>query len=98
MDLSSTLTDSSSTLKERVPRRPSNLTLSSFTGVSPEPSPTRSRCTRYTSMSSTSRETLTPEWFMFVGKERKRFHANRTLAPYPFPCGLEELSRYALKQ
>jgi hypothetical protein len=47
-----------------------------------------------TSISSSSHVTLTPERFVYVGPERKRFHANRGQAPYPLPCGLEELSRY----
>jgi hypothetical protein len=83
-------------LKDGFPRRPSNLTVSSgsINLQSPEPSPTRSRYTMDTSISSSSHVTLTPERFVYVGPERKRFHANRGQAPYPLPCGLEELSRY----
>jgi hypothetical protein len=33
--------------------------------------------------------------FVFIGPEKKRFHKNRDQAPYPLPCGLEELSRLA---
>jgi len=84
-------------------RRPSNLALSfdSSTTQSPEPSPTRTRFTREPSETSLPQST-TPSLtsndivkgpFRFVGPEKQRYHASRLEAPYPLPCGLEELSR-----
>jgi len=79
---------------ERVPRRPSNLTLSStISTISGEPSPTKSRVTEGTSPSYSFSGCVTQGPFTFVGPERRRFHAGRDKAPYPIPCGLEELSR-----
>ena len=79
------------------PRRPSTLTVSTVSssrgiggGRSPEPSPTRSR---YGSTSERE-DVIVQGPFMYVGPERKRFHAQRNEAPYPLPCGMEELSRY----
>ena len=79
------------------PRRPSTLTVSTVSssrGIggarSPESSPTRSRyvCT------GDREDVIVQGPFIYVGPERKRFHAQRDEAPYPLPCGLEELSRY----
>jgi hypothetical protein len=78
------------------PRRPSNLTVSSRTSSkahSPEPSPTKSRFTENGDMAHGDITGIVKGPFMYVGPEMKRFHAKRTEAPYPLPCGLEELSR-----
>jgi hypothetical protein len=74
----------------RGPRRPSQLTMSTMSsGIhTPEPSPTRSR---QLDSGETVEEDNGP--FVFIGPEKKRFHKNRKQAPYPLPCGLEELSR-----
>jgi hypothetical protein len=82
---------------EQLLRRPSTLTVSTVNssrgiggGRSAEPSPTRSRYG-----STSEREGVIVQGpFRYVGPERKRYHAHRNEAPYPFPCGLEELSRY----
>src|SRR5579871_1578760 len=78
---------------DRGVRRPSALTLASSTGStgnrSAEPSPTRSRFTETTEPNQSVQQGP----FVFVGPGRKRFHAERIKAPYPLPCGLEELSR-----
>lgn len=75
-------------------RRPSTLTLSSRSLKSPEPSPTRSRDSEGELGRTATAEQESWGPFTFVGPERKRFHANRQHAPYPFPCGMEELSRF----
>jgi hypothetical protein len=83
------------------PRRPSTTltvsTASSSKGIgggrSAEPSPTRSR---YGSTSEWE-DVIVQGPFMYVGPERKRFHAQRNEAPYPLPCGMEELSRYKFR-
>ena len=79
------------------PRRPSTLTVSTISssrgaggGRSPEPSPTRSR---YGSTNGEREDFIVQGPFMYVGPERKRYHAQRNEAPYPLPCGMEELSR-----
>ena len=81
------------------PPRPSTLTVSPSRSVkSAEPSPTMT-LTRHLEegMSrKTSVEADASGHFSFVGPQRKRFHANRLEAPYPYPCGLEELSRFDL--
>src|ERR1700736_4565408 len=79
-------------------RKPTHLKTLSRSGSvqSQEPSPTKSRFADPMSVRSASLVNVTPDpLFVFVGPERKRFHANRGEAPYPFPCGLEELSRYS---
>jgi len=74
-------------------RRPSNLTVSttaSWKSRSPDSSPTKSRFRQ----GSDGETGIIQGPFMYVGPQRKRFHAQRNEAPYPIPCGLEELSRY----
>ena len=76
--------------------RPSNLTLSSITSSkahSPEPSPTKSRFRENGDMANDMMTGIVKGPFMYVGPEKKRFHAKRSEAPYPLPCGLDELSR-----
>ena len=78
------------------PRRPSNLTVSSITSSkahSPEPSPTKSRFRENGDIGTGVMTGIVKGPFMYVGPEKKRFHAKRSEAPYPLPCGLEELSR-----
>jgi hypothetical protein len=80
----------------RASRRPSNLTLSSKTSSkarTPEPSPTKSRFRENGDMPNDMITGIVKGPFMYVGPEKKRFHAKRSEAPYPLPCGLEELSR-----
>jgi hypothetical protein len=89
-------------LKEQVrgvPQRPSNLTLSSVSlmGRSPEPSPTRSRFKEDIGVGTSLPAIPTPGSFTFVGPEKTRFHSDRDKAPYPLPCGLDELSRYIIQ-
>lgn len=74
-------------------RRPSNLTVSTRGIQSPGPSPTRIRNIdeEMGRGVDSAQENAGP--FIFAGPEKKRFHANRELAPYPLPCGVEELSR-----
>jgi hypothetical protein len=91
--------DQSFPLKEdsRGPRRPSILTVSSLSSKahSPEPSPTRSRFRQGSSdVGNQVLGAVTQGPFMYVGPQRKRYHAHRNQAPYPLPCGLEELSRF----
>src|SRR5262245_45584208 len=78
----------------RGPRGPSNLAFPSSIGSvetrSPELSPTKSRC----SDAGETSQSVFKGPFIFVGPDGKRFHADRQRAPYPLPCGLEELSRY----
>src|ERR1700734_968424 len=74
-------------------RRPSQLTVSTMSSGghnTPEPSPTRSR-----PVDSVEKKEEDSGPFVFIGPEKKRFHKNRDQAPYPLPCGLEELSRLA---
>lgn len=80
----------------RGPRRPSNLTVSTISskGHSPDPSPTRSRFRENGEIGNSSPGGIVKGPFMYVGPEKKRFHAQKDEAPYPLPCGLEELSRY----
>jgi hypothetical protein len=76
-------------------RRPSNLTVSSRGVQSSEPSPTRTRNLDEEmdrGVDDAGQDNAGP--FIFVGPEKKRFHANRQHAPYPLPCGVEELSRF----
>ena len=81
-------------------RRPSQLTVSSYTsskggvGHSPEPSPIRSK-TRVNGDETDGGTVKGP--FMYVGPDKRRYHAERDTAPYPFPCGLEELTRYHIR-
>ena len=75
-------------------RRPSTFTLSSRSIKSPEPSPTWEKYLDTESGGTSTAEQENSGPFVFVGPERKRFHAKRQLAPYPFPCGLSELSRF----
>ena len=80
----------------RGPRRPSNLTVSSKNSSKPhsrEPSPTKSRFRENGDMADRVITGIVKGPFMYVGPEKKRFHAQRNEAPYPLPCGLEELSR-----
>ena len=78
-------------------RRPSTMTLSSRSIKSPEPSPTRFRnLEEEVGSSAAAAESEISGPFSFVGPQRKRFHADRRHAPYPFPCGVEELSRFDL--
>jgi hypothetical protein len=74
-------------------RRPSNLTVSSRSIQSPEPSPTRSRNIDEEMGRGVAAAQEHAGPFIFAGPEKKRFHADRELAPYPLPCGVEELSR-----
>lgn len=77
-------------------RRPSNLTLSSKASSkahSPEPSPTKGRFRENGDMANDVITGIVKGPFMYVGPEKKRFHAKTNEAPYPLPCGLEELSR-----
>jgi hypothetical protein len=79
-------------------RRPSTLTVSSIAssrGRSPEPSPTRERFRRGSEITDVIEEEVVQGPFMYVGHQKRRFHPQRDLAPYPLPCGLEELSRYS---
>src|SRR5438045_7302698 len=86
-------------LDYREPRRPSNLTVSTISskGQSADPSPTRSRFRESGDISGGgnggSPAGIVKGPFVYVGPEKKRFHAQRIQAPYPLPCGLEELSR-----
>lgn len=82
-------------------RRPSTLTVSSVAssrGRSPEPSPTRERFRQENDNGNQIEEGIIEGPFMYVGHKKRRFHAQRDSAPYPMPCGLEELSRYGLLQ
>jgi hypothetical protein len=85
----------------RAIRRPSILTVSSVAssrGRSPEPSPTRERFRQGSETADEIVEGIVEGPFMYVGHKKRRFHAQRDSAPYPLPCGLEELSRYDLLQ
>jgi len=94
MDPSAVIPNYDTAFPIRDSRRPSQLTVSSYASSkgahSPEPSPTKLKAR---TNGETGDEVVRGP-FAFVGPERKRYHARRDTAPYPLPCGLEELSRY----
>ena len=76
-------------------RQPANLSLLNSSKVvqSPEPSPKQDRFRKGSHGSVLGSVIEGP--FMYVGPQRKRFHAVRLEAPYLMPCGMEELSRFS---
>jgi hypothetical protein len=74
-------------------RRPPNLSFSALsTGHSPETSPSLYRVSPGSDCGNAV-SSVGPGPFIYVGPQKTRYHAFGAYAPYPLPCGLEELTR-----